>query len=1311
MTNKKFKLAAMSLALTACVAASPLAANAESAGTEATSSAPAVETPAPTAETSGENAPATNESKQESTGETKQESTDESKQESTDESKQESTNESKKESTNESKKESTDESKKESTNESKKESTDESKKESTDESKQESTDESKQESTGESKQESTDESKKESTDESKKESTDESKKESTDESKKESTDESKQESTDESKQDTTNEAKQEVAVENKALAEAPAAKAPVLMTAALAPAPAAPTTPMEEDTVATITGQDGTTTQYKSFDEAVSKANNGDTIEVIKDATSTGIDLRDKKLTIKGKTVTTTTDSGTEEKTTVKPKLKFVAKEGQSQIAGITLWGSDLTFQNMDVNMKGASSTTYNKWNAVCMSDNASLTLNRTDLSMDGTGLDASAQGIYMAGRGRNELNVEDHSTLTINNYYNAIAWDGVGKGNEGSTYFINIKDGSTFTAKGNGAGIVGLESLDVLVDNSTLTITDCTERSGINGADVKIVNGSTANISGNHEGYGIHANDLLVENSTLTANNNGYGGIRITGKGEFTNSTVTVTGTENKGNASVEITVNKNEHKDKDKYLVGSLSVQNSTLNISDNKATGIACRNRFSCPTSLTIDDASRVTIQNNNATPKNGYNPKGDVGGGLRIEEGSTAVLGRNTVINNNTAKSGGGVYTKGGKVTIDNSTITENKATGNGGGICAEDNSTVTVVGGEISSNTSAGVEQTTSGGGGLYTNNSTVTLDKVTITGNKAITDSRNDGGGILAAGSNLTITGSTITKNTAPDCGGGLFLSHTNANITGSTIEGNQATQGAGVYLNDSPDVAEADCTGSHTHNITDTKINHNTASSIGGGMYVGTKSDVTLTGSTLDGNASTDKTYGQGGAIVAYSAGDITLDSTTVTNNYAAAGGGIYSLGTAVSDTHITLRNNTKFTGNTATSGAGIYLVRSSGNNILLELSDSAIDNNTASSGGGGIFAYDGVQINANKASFNGNKAASGAGIYLYGQNNKVMAELTDSFIDNNIASDWGGGIFAYNGAEVKANNTSISNNKGGNAGGLLVWNNSSAELSNGSKVIGNTATKGNGGGVYAINGTVTATDCDIIHNTATGNGGGIYGEQRSTIGLRTGALYNNHAGTAGDDMYLNNTTLILRPVGDDWILDDCGHPIDGWYLDGKDARWDADSQKKFVTNLDALLEGTDYEIEKGEDGCYIITIGSNALALKAAHDAPLEPKPDPDGPDIPNPNPDPKPEPKPGPDTSITPEDPQLPPVQDARADTPDSPVLPANPTNPAVQDAHALPQTGTSLFAALAMALSGFALTIAGAWASLLGKNSRH
>ena len=629
----------------------------------------------------------------------------------------------------------------------------------------------------------------------------------------------------------------------------------------LAKAPAAPTatptTPAEDNTVATITRQDGTTTtttKYTSFDEAVKAAESGDTIEVIKDATSTGIDLRKKNLTIKGnaQTSTTTTDSGTEEN---KPKLKFVAKEGQPQIVGITLLGSNLTFQNMDVDMTGASSTTYNKWNAVCMSNDAALTLDNTKFSMDGTGLATEAHGIYMAGRGRNELNVNNHSTLTINNCFNAIAWDGVGGGNEGSTYFINITDGSTFTADGNNGGIIGREALDVLVDNSTLTVTNCANRgdwegrSGFNGADVKIVNGSTANISGNHGGYGIHANNLLVENSTLTANDNGYGGIRITGKGEFTNSTVTVTGTEEKGNASVEITWGVNDTETG--LLNGSLSVRNSTLNISDNNATGIACLTYGGFHRSLTIDDASRVTIQNNNATPRNGFNAKGAVGGGLRIEAGCSAVLGRSTVINNNSAdKAGADIFTeKGGKLTF---------------------------------------------------------------------------------------------------------------------------------------------------------------------------------------------------------------------------------------------------------------------------------------------------------------------------------------------------------------------------------------------------------------------------------SVGNAG----------------------------------------IGD--ILQDCGDGIDGWYIDAEGQRWNFHGDPSVAQDL---LDSKDAALEYNGDGTYTITAGSEGLALKAAHAELPAPTPDPDGPDTPTPNPNPKPEPKPGPDTSITPEDPQLHPVQDARADTPDSPVLPSSPANPAVQDAHALPQTGTSLFAALAMALSGFALTIAGAWASLLGKNSRH
>ena len=69
--------------------------------------------------------------------------------------------------------------------------------------------------------------------------------------------------------------------------------------------------------------------------------------------------------------------------------------------------------------------------------------------------------------------------------------------------------------------------------------------------------------------------------------------------------------------------------------------------------------------------------------------------------------------------------------------------------------------------------------------------------------------------------------------------------------------------------------------------------------------------------------------------------------------------------------------------------------------------------------------------------------------------------------------------------------------------------------------------------------------------------------------------------------------------------------------------------------------------------------------------------------------------------PDEVVTPETPELPPVQDA---TPDQVIAPANPELPPVQDATALPQTGVNWMAALGMAFSGMLLTIAGAFANL-------
>ena len=71
-------------------------------------------------------------------------------------------------------------------------------------------------------------------------------------------------------------------------------------------------------------------------------------------------------------------------------------------------------------------------------------------------------------------------------------------------------------------------------------------------------------------------------------------------------------------------------------------------------------------------------------------------------------------------------------------------------------------------------------------------------------------------------------------------------------------------------------------------------------------------------------------------------------------------------------------------------------------------------------------------------------------------------------------------------------------------------------------------------------------------------------------------------------------------------------------------------------------------------------------------------------------------------------TPETPELQPAQDT---VPDAPVLPLDIVVRPVQDAHALPQTGVNWWTAFCMAVSGFSLMAAGAFASLTGKNARH
>ena len=330
--------------------------------------------------------------------------------------------------------------------------------------------------------------------------------------------------------------------------------------------------------------------------------------------------------------------------TTKKPQLTFEKQ-------GIALWSQSLTFKNMQVVMNSIGSTPYTaewNWSTVCASKDSTLTLDNTDMTMDGTGTAGNTHGIYF-DKGNGTLNVQNGSVLEIKNY----GQDAIERGTE-SNYKINITD-STVDLDHNRAGITG--TFVVTVDDSTLNVINSTGN-GSNGSHFDIKNNSTVNFSNNGV-HGLSAGNLNIEDSTVTANNNGYNGIILTGKGTIKDSTVTITGTKGKSywNAGMRL-MKKN----------ASMKVENSTVTIKDNEVSGIFCDSG----SKLTIDDSSNVTVTGNNAAQKNCSTKKdlAQSGGGLVVRNNAEATLGAKTTINNNHATvAGDDIFVEqGGKLTF-------------------------------------------------------------------------------------------------------------------------------------------------------------------------------------------------------------------------------------------------------------------------------------------------------------------------------------------------------------------------------------------------------------------------------------------------------------------------------------------------------------------------------------------------------------------------------------------------------------------------------------------------------------------
>ena len=190
--------------------------------------------------------------------------------------------------------------------------------------------------------------------------------------------------------------------------------------------------------------------------------------------------------------------------------------------------------------------------------------------------------------------------------------------------------------------------------------------------------------------------------------------------------------------------------------------------------------------------------------------------------------------------------------------------------------------------------------------------------------------------------------------------------------------------------------------------------------------------------------------------------------------------------------------------------------------------------------------------------------------------------------------------GIYVSNGFSVDGTSTLnvTQNSSGGDFAGLKL----TAGVTNGLVETGATVNitgnycsglSNNGKCVFEDGVKLTITGNNNDKGT-TSNGGGIYNSGASAnLALPSNAvIYNNHADTAGDDIFNNTTsTITFGKVGSDWTLEDCGDEITGWFDDSKGSRWEAHDTPYHAEEFDEFEKLT---------GMATIT---GLHALKAAH------------------------------------------------------------------------------------------------------------
>lgn len=589
-------------------------------------------------------------------------------------------------------------------------------------------------------------------------------------------------------------------------------------------------------------------------------------------------------------------------------------------------------------------------------------------------------------------------------------------------------------------------------------------------------------------------------------------------------------------------------------------------------------------------------------------------GENGGAIHCN-GSLEITGTASsriVIERNKATSGGGIYVKVSATencNISYCDIQDNYATTNGGGLCSGVNTKISYS--NILRNramTSVPDRKTDNpnlgrGGGFYFVGNATVKPV------NELIESTVNDngcmwygGGGHLGTNTTLTLNENCEINNNTSIMGGaaGLHVTGTATfNMEGGCISENEALDGVGGGIHSSYTCVL---------NLNGGKISDNKVWGRGGGININTGGNLVLGGTNITGNyaykgnvlqscivSETGGIYswseptketdnlantGYGGGITV-DAGSCTMNSGSLSGNYAETGGGGIALvmlnltGVSyfkmVTVAEFELNDGTVANNTTGGDGAGIYLMKNkawdSWNNFTDEnknslggesdpevqailngipqivLNGGEIKDNIAQKNGGGAFQDENTKFIVNGASrlLSNESVKSGGGVYISEGN----AEINGGIIDENSAGEDGGALYVKGNVTVtEGKSTELKNNTSGGNGGAIYMavGNFDFNLNGTATVTGNSSMGGNGGAIYQGGGTfMVGSNGNIVvggslansNHAVSGSGGGIFCAGTFTVNGKAYITYNQAKNGGGvcvedGDVTLNEQTFI---------------------------------------------------------------------------------------------------------------------------------------------------------------------------------------